>query len=299
MSSRQSSLRINQDERRFLGVCAGIADYLDMPVVLVRIIFLISVLTWPTLILAYFALYFWLDRDLSADKVYNWLSGSAPTQHLKNLDYRRPLYRNRRNRKIAGVCSGIADYLEVKPVLVRAVAIIAAFVLGPYALLAYGVCWFVMEPNPAVGGRQRHADRQQRRKTRHERRQARHQRRRARQGFSSSRINTVTDDEIDTMVDEAYSEAIHSEQDLYDDPENLYGESEHLSGSAQSRAGSISQGRSGTAGKATLSSSRLSSNEKTIEECGDIYYTLENRLRELEAYITSKKFRLHCEINRI
>lgn len=268
MSSRQSSLRINQDERRFLGVCAGIADYLDMPVVLVRIIFLISVLTWPTLILAYFALYFWLDRDLSADKVYNWLSGSAPTQHLKNLDYRRPLYRNRRNRKIAGVCSGIADYLEVKPVLVRAVAIIAAFVLGPYALLAYGVCWFVMEPNPAVGGRQRHADRQQRHRFRHERRQARHQRRRARQGFSSSRINTVTDDEIDTMVDEAYSEASRAEQNL-------------------------------CAGKATLASSRMSSNEKTIEQCGDIYYTLENRLRELEAYITSKKFRLHCEINRI
>jgi hypothetical protein len=36
-----------------------------------------------------------------------------------------------------------------------------------------------------------------------------------------------------------------------------------------------------------------------MEECADTYYALENRLRELEAFITSKKFRLHCEISRI
>ena len=70
MSSQPNNLRLNHEERRFLGVCAGIADYLDMPVVLVRIIFVISIITWPTLLLAYFALYFWLDRDLNANKVY-------------------------------------------------------------------------------------------------------------------------------------------------------------------------------------------------------------------------------------
>ena len=34
MSSQRDKLRINREERRFLGVCAGIADYLDMPVLL-------------------------------------------------------------------------------------------------------------------------------------------------------------------------------------------------------------------------------------------------------------------------
>ena len=35
------------------------------------------------------------------------------------------------------------------------------------------------------------------------------------------------------------------------------------------------------------------------DKCTEIYNTLELRLREIEAYMTSKRFRLHCEINRI
>jgi len=286
MSSRPNSLRINQEERRFLGVCAGIADYLDLPVVLVRIIFVISMLTWPALIIAYFALYFWLDRDLSADKVYNWLSGSAPTQHLRNLDYRRPLYRNMRNRKIAGVCSGIADYLEVKPVLVRAVAILAAFVMGPYALLAYGVCWFVMEPNPAPRYN-RHASRRQRRQARH---RDRRQRREARHGLSSSRINTPEDADRDDMTEQEDFDSAGGYQARYEDA----GQPTSTESAPDAMADSPAFSR-----RTGLSGSRVSSNEKSLEECTDSYLSLENRLRGLEAFITSKKFRLHCEINRI
>ena len=35
------------------------------------------------------------------------------------------------------------------------------------------------------------------------------------------------------------------------------------------------------------------------EKCTEVYSSLELRMREIEAYMTSKKFRLHCEINRI
>ena len=31
----------------------------------------------------------------------------------------------------------------------------------------------------------------------------------------------------------------------------------------------------------------------------EVFRILELRLREIEAYMTSKRFRLHCEINRI
>ena len=282
MSSQPNNLRINHEERRFLGVCAGIADYLDMPVVLVRIIFVISILTWPTLIIAYFALYFWLDRDLSTEKVSDWLSGSAPTQHLKNLDYRRPLYRNTRNSCVAGVCSGLADYLEIKVGWVRGAAVLATFILGPYALLAYGICWFVMEPNPAP--------RLSRRGHRYHRRKSRHRKRRSRRGLSSSRINNAEADELDAMMDEAYDESMSDGDDLYQDADSdsLY----------QDKPDSVSI-ELDIRRKTKKSSSRHSYNEKSMEECSDTYYQLENRLRELEAFITSKKFRLHCEINRI
>jgi phage shock protein PspC (stress-responsive transcriptional regulator) len=297
MSSQPNNLRINHAERKFLGVCAGIADYLDMPVVLVRIIFIISILTWPTLILAYFALYFWLDRNLSTEKVTDWLSGSTPTRHLKNLDYRRPLYRNRRNRIVAGVCSGIADYLEVRPVLVRGAAVLAAFVLGPYALLGYAVCWFVMEPNPAPRyGRQGH---------RSHRSKKRYSRRNSRKGFSSSRINIPDDDELDDMADEAYAEAMADCGPAYDERDLDGPEDGHKGSEERSRFGLYSDSATAKrehyrkARKARQSSSRHSYNERSMEECADTYYALENRLRELEAFITSKKFRLHCEISRI
>ena len=37
----------------------------------------------------------------------------------------------------------------------------------------------------------------------------------------------------------------------------------------------------------------------SIDECSQVYQQLERRLRSIEAYMTSKQFRLHCEINRI
>ena len=37
----------------------------------------------------------------------------------------------------------------------------------------------------------------------------------------------------------------------------------------------------------------------SAEDCAAIYQTMETRLRDIEAYMTSKQFRLHCEINRI
>ncbi|MCB1672117.1 MAG: PspC domain-containing protein [Gammaproteobacteria bacterium] len=297
MSSQPNNLRINHADRRFLGVCAGIADYLDMPVVLVRIIFVISIFTWPTLIVAYFALYFWLDRNLSTEKVYDWFSGSAPTRHLKNLDYRRPLYRNMRHRRIAGVCAGIADYLEVRTCLVRLAAILAAVVLGPYAVLAYAVCWFVMEPNPAPRYSRhsrrasRHQRRQERRMSRQEKRRFRQERRKSRHGLSSSRINTPDDEDLYASETDEYRDRYGEEDDLYDetDSDSLY----------DPDSVTVNLERSRRARKFRQSTARHSTNEKSLEECADTYYGLESRLRDLEAFITSKKFRLHCEINRI
>jgi hypothetical protein len=37
----------------------------------------------------------------------------------------------------------------------------------------------------------------------------------------------------------------------------------------------------------------------SVKECGTAFRAIEARLGHVEAFITSKKFRLHCEINRI
>ncbi len=54
-----------------------------------------------------------------------------------------------RDRKIAGVCAGVAQYFDLDVTLVRAVWLLV-FLLAGTGLLAYIVCWIVMpnEPEP-------------------------------------------------------------------------------------------------------------------------------------------------------
>lgn len=57
---------------------------------------------------------------------------------------RRPnLTRDTENKKIAGVCSGLARYFDVDPVIVRVLFVVFFFV-GGGALLAYLILWLVI-----------------------------------------------------------------------------------------------------------------------------------------------------------
>ncbi len=60
--------------------------------------------------------------------------------------YKR-LYRSRKDKKIAGVCGGIADYFEVDPVWIRVLFLLFLF-LGGAAFLLYVIMWFVVPIQP-------------------------------------------------------------------------------------------------------------------------------------------------------
>lgn len=60
----------------------------------------------------------------------------------------RPLMRSRSNRKIAGVCGGLAEYLGVDATLVRLIFILVAVLPIPGALITYIVAWIVMPLEP-------------------------------------------------------------------------------------------------------------------------------------------------------
>lgn len=60
---------------------------------------------------------------------------------------RKPLARSRTNRKIAGVCAGFAEYLDLDPSLVRIVwAMLLLF--GGCGLLGYIIAWIIMPEEP-------------------------------------------------------------------------------------------------------------------------------------------------------
>ena len=82
---------LNQAEARWLGVCAGLADWLDVPTALVRIIFIICALSWPPLIIGYFLLYFCLDKELTPEKMQNYFNNASTAEHFRKLDYKRAI----------------------------------------------------------------------------------------------------------------------------------------------------------------------------------------------------------------
>lgn len=62
---------------------------------------------------------------------------------------KKKLSLSRRNKKIAGVCGGFAEYLDIDPTLVRVVWVATALLVG-WGFLAYLVAWIVM-PQAAPG----------------------------------------------------------------------------------------------------------------------------------------------------
>lgn len=60
---------------------------------------------------------------------------------------KKRLYKSESDKKICGVCSGIAKYFSIDPTLVR-LGLVAFCVLGGSGVLAYIVCVLVMPDEP-------------------------------------------------------------------------------------------------------------------------------------------------------
>ncbi len=62
---------------------------------------------------------------------------------------RKKLTLSRRNKKIAGVCGGVAEYLEMDATLVRLAWVMMAL-FGGWGLLGYLVAWIIIPEEPAA-----------------------------------------------------------------------------------------------------------------------------------------------------
>ena len=59
----------------------------------------------------------------------------------------RKLYRSRSNRKLAGVCGGLAEYFTIDTTLVRVLFVVLAVMGGP-GVLAYLLLWILVPEKP-------------------------------------------------------------------------------------------------------------------------------------------------------
>jgi phage shock protein PspC (stress-responsive transcriptional regulator) len=122
------------------GVCAGLADYFNTDVALVRAAWVVLSI-WPGAVVlgvvAYLAAWALMPR------------ADAPVGAPAALQPR--LVRARTDRRIAGVCGGLADYFGVDPTLVRVAWVILSVIAGAvvFGVIAYLVAWFIIPPAPA------------------------------------------------------------------------------------------------------------------------------------------------------
>ena len=63
------------------------------------------------------------------------------------MDPTRKLHRSRTDRKLAGICGGLAQYFNVDPTLVRVLFVLLA-VLGGSGLVLYVAMWIIVPKEP-------------------------------------------------------------------------------------------------------------------------------------------------------
>ena len=119
-------------EGRVAGVCAGIANYFDVDPVLVRAAWVVFSIV-PGAIIGGVIAY-----------VLAWLVMPEATEATVPTGPR--LTRSTTDRKIAGVCGGIAEYFAVDATLVRLIWVILSVLCGALigGVIAYLLAWLII-----------------------------------------------------------------------------------------------------------------------------------------------------------
>ena len=59
----------------------------------------------------------------------------------------KKLYRSKNNRRVAGVCGGIAEYFDIDPTLVRLLTLLF-ILLGGAGVITYLIAWIIIPKKP-------------------------------------------------------------------------------------------------------------------------------------------------------
>ena len=62
----------------------------------------------------------------------------------------KKLYRSSKDKKIAGVCAGLAEYFNIDPTIVRVIFVLLLLPGGLPGLLPYILLWVIVPVNPNV-----------------------------------------------------------------------------------------------------------------------------------------------------
>jgi phage shock protein C len=117
------------------GVCAGMADYFGVDVVLVRLLWVLGAIAGAIIggVIAY---------------VVAWIIMPEGTDETVPVANNRRMRRSTTDRQIAGVCGGMAEYFDTDPTLVRLIWVVLSIFAGAVigGVIAYALAWLII-PN--------------------------------------------------------------------------------------------------------------------------------------------------------
>ena len=120
------------------GVCGGLSESFGINAMIIRLIFLITLFFGGTGIIVYLILFAILPKNQQEQDIID--IEPEPEEEMQNK-----IYRKWDDRMIAGVCSGIAQYLKWDVSFIRIAFVIMAFT-GGVGIVLYAIFWF-MFPN--------------------------------------------------------------------------------------------------------------------------------------------------------
>ena len=117
-------------EKKFLGICGGIADYFNVDPTLIRIV------------VACLALYTAIIPALVAYIVMSFVLPQQPEGYT-TVNTAKKLTKSKCNKKISGVCGGLAEYFGIDATIVRLIFALSFLFIG-FGLTIYIVCLALM-----------------------------------------------------------------------------------------------------------------------------------------------------------
>lgn len=121
------------EQKKLAGVCAGLGEYFELDPLFFRLFFLVSLFFGGIGALIY--LLFWV---MAPEQPGGGESRPAAGLRLSRAD-----------RRIAGVCGGLGEWLDVDPVFLRVAFILFALVFG-LGIVVYVLLWIVLPRAPAT-----------------------------------------------------------------------------------------------------------------------------------------------------
>jgi phage shock protein C len=124
---------------KIAGVCAGLADYFDVDVVLIRVLWVVLSIV-PGAIIGGVVAY-----------IAAWLVIPASTEAVP-VPRERRLTRSNTDSKVAGICGGLAEYFGVDATAVRLAWCVGSILFGAVigGVLAYVAAWFIIPRPPQM-----------------------------------------------------------------------------------------------------------------------------------------------------